>query len=429
MMIDAQTVLDVQRLRIRHQSAHSSATLVTDVTLQLRAGEIFGIVGESGSGKSLTLRAIAGLLRPGLEVDGGSIDLHGHRVGMVFQEPMTALNPTMRVWDLITLAPRKRHGWSKSRARQEAERLLREVGIQDAEAKADSWPHQLSGGLRQRVMIAMALANEPDILLCDEPTTAVDVLVQQQILDLLRSVQRDRSLSIIFVSHDLAVIEHLCDRVAVMRDGVILEQGDIEAVFRHPEDSYSRALIESMPTLESDKSRELPTVASVTEGRGPAELAAPTTSGVGAVVELRGLCVSYERGRRRRTPDVVQDVTLTIEPATTLGLVGASGSGKSTVARGIAGLLRPAAGEIVIDGASMRYPRSPADAQTVQMVFQDPSAALNPMRSVQQTLEELLAVHRLVPAAQRKARVRELLEMVELPDRYASAYAAQLSGG
>jgi ABC-type glutathione transport system ATPase component len=428
-MTDPDIVLEVRDLTIRSRADRGGDPLVQGISFRVHAGETLGIVGESGSGKSLTLRAVAGLLRPGVLLDGGDIDLHGNRVGMVFQEPMTSLNPTMRVWDLITLAPRKRHRWSRARARQEAERLLREVGIPDAEAKAGAWPHQLSGGLRQRVMIAMALANEPEILLCDEPTTAVDVLVQQQILDLLRAVQKNRSLSIVFVSHDLAVIEHLCDRVAVMRDGVLLEQGDVVPMFSDPGHPYSRALIESVPTFDSDKTRELPTVLSVTEGREPSRVPARTGAGVGASVEIRDLCVSYERSRRRRLPHVVQDVTLAIEPGTTLGLVGASGSGKSTVARAVAGLQAPSAGEILVEGRRLESRRSRADARTVQMVFQDPSAALNPMRTVRQTLEELLAVHRLVPAAQRRARARELLDMVELSDRYLDAHAVQLSGG
>jgi oligopeptide/dipeptide ABC transporter ATP-binding protein len=246
--------------------------LVQNVSFSVGRGEALGLVGESGSGKSLSLRGIAGLLPPGVEHAAGSTvlgaDAHGKQgtdsrsargrgLSMVFQEPMTALNPTMRVGDLITASPRIQHRWSRKRARAEAIRLLEEVGMPDPSRQARMWPHELSGGLRQRVMIAMALATDPRVLLCDEPTTALDVVVQEQILRLLRRIIRERDLAVIFVTHDLGVVRRLCDRVAVMYSGSVVEVGTADEMFHGPTHPYTTRLMQASPTIDVDRLQPL----------------------------------------------------------------------------------------------------------------------------------------------------------------------------
>lgn len=257
-------LLDIEDLQIGFQVGERRVTPVDGVSLTLVRGEALGIAGESGSGKSLTLKAIIGLLPPGAEVNGNlrfalgneapiqyaPADVHGHGMSIIFQEPMTALNPTMRVGDLIAEGPRIHHGLRRSAARERAIELMRLVGIPTPERRARMWPHQLSGGLRQRVMIATALSTEPDLLLCDEPTTALDVSIQDQILGLLQELRTRLGMSIIFVSHDLAVLGELCDRLAIMYAGRIVEVGPVDEVFSDPQHPYTEALMTSVPSFQ-----------------------------------------------------------------------------------------------------------------------------------------------------------------------------------
>ena len=253
----ARPVLSVRDLRVGLSS--ETRELVHGVNFDVFAGETVGLVGESGSGKSLTLRSICGLLPDGVIRAGGSAtvdfegsgevrdgaDVRGRGIAMVFQEPMTSLNPTMRIGDLVTIGPRTLHGLSRDDARSRSLELLREVGIPDAERRLRAWPHELSGGLRQRVMIAMALATDPKILLCDEPTTALDVSVQDQILRLLVQLKESRGLSMVLVTHDLGVVSQVCDRVMVMENGCIVESGSTSEILSNPRHDYTQRLIEA----------------------------------------------------------------------------------------------------------------------------------------------------------------------------------------
>jgi oligopeptide/dipeptide ABC transporter ATP-binding protein len=265
-------VLRIANLVVQAGRGQDMTAPVTDVSLDVCRGEAFGIVGESGSGKSLTLRAVIDLLPEGLRRSGGSIavrldegadwvsdvaTLRGRGISMIFQEPMTALNPTMRVGDIVTVGARAHRGLSRTQAHDLAVELLAEVRLPDPEAQVRKWPHQLSGGQRQRVMIAMALATDPKLLLCDEPTTALDVEVQDQILQLLDRIRRDRHLAVIFVTHDLGVIRRLCERIAVMYAGQVVEQGTVRDVFAAPTHPYTAGLLASMPTLDSDPAHPL----------------------------------------------------------------------------------------------------------------------------------------------------------------------------
>ncbi|MCX4816065.1 ABC transporter ATP-binding protein [Streptomyces sp. NBC_01239] len=267
-MTTTEPVIEIGNLSIA--AGHDGATLVDDVSLRVGAGECLGIVGESGSGKSLTLRSVLGLLPTALRQSGGTLrfrradeealrpvdprELRGRGVSMVFQEPMSSLNPTMRIGDLVAAGPRAR-GMSRRAAADRALRLLTEVGVPHPEQRARAWPHQLSGGLRQRVMIAMALSVEPTLLLCDEPTTALDTTVQDQILTLVERLRTERGLALIFVSHDLSVISRIADRTAVMYAGRIIEQGPTHELIDTPRHPYTRALIDSMPQLHGPPAR------------------------------------------------------------------------------------------------------------------------------------------------------------------------------
>lgn len=258
-------LLAISGLRITLDIPGGTITPVDGVNLTLERGEALGIAGESGSGKSLTLRSIIGLLPPGAVVEGErrfalgeaapvpfmSTDVHGHGISIIFQEPMTALNPTMRVGDLIAEGPRIHEGLSKADARVRAVELMRQVGIPAPEKRAKMWPHQLSGGLRQRVMIATALSTKPKLLLCDEPTTALDVSIQDQILGLLQEIRTSLGMSIIFVSHDLAVLGELCDQLAIMYAGQIVETGPTDELFSNPKHPYTEALMTSVPSFDA----------------------------------------------------------------------------------------------------------------------------------------------------------------------------------
>ncbi|HLH64462.1 MAG TPA: ABC transporter ATP-binding protein [Solirubrobacteraceae bacterium] len=279
-------LLQVRDLTISVRGAEGTATAVAGVSFDLEAGEAMGLVGESGSGKSLTLRAILGLLPPGARIVRGNVLLdgvelvgagartlrriRGSRVSMVFQEPMTALNPVVRVGRQIVDGAAARRGWSRREAQEQALRLAREMGIADAEAVLSLYPHELSGGLRQRVMIAAALANQPRLLLCDEPTTALDVTIQDQIVKLLARLRDELSMSLLYVTHDLAVVAQLCGRVQVMYAGSILESGPTQDVFRSPSHPYTLGLIEATPDVEGDaQTRAIP-------GSAPSVFARPT---------------------------------------------------------------------------------------------------------------------------------------------------------
>lgn len=265
----SEVLLDVADLSVTFDVHGGTVTPVDGVSLHLKRGEALGIAGESGSGKSLTLKSIIGLLQPNATAGGdlrfalgqegpvpyAPADVHGHGISIIFQEPQTALNPTMRVGDLVAEGPRLHKGMSKKEAKERAIELMRLVGIPTPERRARMWPHQLSGGLRQRVMIATALSVEPQLLLCDEPTTALDVSIQDQILGLLQELRTRLNMSIIFVSHDLAVLGEICDRLAIMYAGRIVETGPVDEVFANPQHPYTEALMHSVPSFgaTSDK--------------------------------------------------------------------------------------------------------------------------------------------------------------------------------
>jgi len=407
---------------------------VDGVDLEVGRGEILCVVGESGSGKSVTAAAIMGLLpRRQLTLAAGSIRLEGEeltratrarlralrgaRMGMVFQEPMTALNPVMRCGRQIDEVLRAHRGdLGPAERRERVLGVMREVRLPEPERLYDAYPHEVSGGQRQRVMIATALVLEPVLLIADEPTTALDVTTQAQILHLVRELQRKRGTGVLFITHDFGVVAEIADRVAVMRAGRIVETGPRERVLRRPEHPYTRLLIAAVPSL--------------------APRARATRPDRPAVVVLRTerLGKTYRTGgflQRRRTVEAAREVTLEVRRGETLGIVGESGSGKSTVARCVARLLTPTEGEVWIGAdeiGRLGARRLRPFRRRVQLVFQDPYRSLNPRRAVGASIVEGPMNYGL-PAEAAWARARELMALVRLDPEALDRYPHQFSGG
>lgn len=402
----------VRGLRVVPVAHPDAPPLVDGLDLDVAPGEALGIVGESGSGKSLTLRALLGLPPRGVRVTASELRVGGP-VGMVFQDPLTALDPLTRVGSQLRAAvqasapadaPRDRTQ-STARVRE----LLEAVQLLDPARIARAYPHELSGGQRQRVVIALALAGNPAVLLCDEPTTALDVTVQRGVLELLDELRRNRGLTLVFVSHDLAVVAELCERIVVMRGGQVVEAGPTTRIVHTPGTAYTRELLESVPRLPA------------LDTSAPAPVLRPTDRP--ALLDVRDVRVAYGRTL------AVTGATFALPAGTALGIVGESGSGKTTLARAIAGQLRTVGGEIRLDGTALDPRRGINELRDIQLVPQDPTSSLNPRLTVHDTLSELLRVHRVVPRPEVPARVGGLLERVRLDPALAAAYPHELSGG
>lgn len=435
--MNAAPALSYRSFDVTFDAPDGAVHAVKTLDLEVRRGETLALVGESGSGKTLTALAALGLL-PGAARASGSVEVMGedvmsmspHRLrelrgagaAMVFQEPMTALNPLMRVGDQIAEVLLN-HGRTKDVAQRRVVELLTQVGIPDPARRSRSFPHELSGGQRQRVVIAMALACEPAVIIADEPTTALDVTVQAEILGLLRDLQRDSGLSILLVTHNMGVVADLCDRVAVMYRGDLLEVGTSHQVLTEPRHEYTRRLLDAVPSLP-----RLDVVESVhDEPEGPSRTA-PVTGG--AVLAMHDLCVDY--GRRGRAFRAVDGVDLSIGAGEFVGLVGESGSGKSTVGRVALGLLPPSSGRVELFGhdlATLRRRDALRVRRRIGVILQDPAASLDPRMSVGDCVAEPIAVHRALPRSRRRARVAELLDAVQLPKGAADRYPHELSGG
>ena len=462
----ADVLLDVRDLRTWFHTPDGVVTAVDGISFTVRRGETLGIVGESGSGKSATSLSIMRLL-PDTAGTSGSISLSGRdlltvsgremaeirgaRVAMVFQEPMTSLDPVMRVGDQVAEAVVRHRGTSWRDALARATDLFREVGIAEPERRIHAWPHELSGGQKQRVMIAMALACDPELLIADEPTTALDVTIQAQILALLRELRDRRGMSVIFVTHDLGVVAEIADHVAVMHRGRIVEHGPVLSIFEAPRHPYTRGLLACRPRPDSGW-QILPTIddfmaiasdgTTVEPAPDPARLEAlrrPRSRALDddPILEVSDLTVRYPvawgwLGRVTRWLTAVDDVTFTIHRGQTLGLVGESGCGKTTVGRAVVRLIDADAGTVRFAGQDLRQlSRSDLRAvrRRVQIVFQDPYSALNPRMSVGDALAEPLAVHGIGTRASRRGRATQLLEEVGLGASHLERYPHELSGG
>ncbi len=426
-------LLDIANLSVVFRGENEERPLLDGITVGLGRGEILGLVGESGSGKSLLCRAVMGLLPSRrLHVTGGTVRLQGQdilnadmgairgrRIGMIFQNPTSHLDPVMTVGRQICEGLGQHRGLSGPAARAEAVDLLGQVGFPDPAAAFSSHAHRFSGGMRQRAMIAIALACEPEILIADEPTTALDVTIQAQILRLLMELRDRRGLSIILITHDLGVVAQTCDRIAVMRRGQLVEVGEKRALLAAPAHPYTRQLVASHPSLShaGDPPRH--------DGDGAQPL-----------FDVRGLEVAFPLGggflRPKRMLRALKGVSLSVRPGETVGIVGESGSGKSTLARTIMGLTRATGGDVVFAGRSLMSERAAAMKalrSDVAMVFQDPFNSLNPRMTVGQTLAEVLRNQGETPRDGIPARIGELLDMVGLERDLADRRPRSLSGG
>ncbi|GAB77314.1 peptide/nickel transport system ATP-binding protein [Austwickia chelonae] len=446
---DDDALLQVQGLRI----ATFRRELVHDIDLTVRRGERVGLIGESGSGKTLTALAVMGLLDENLHatgrihlagVQGNLLDLgekdlsrlRGSRMGMVFQEPMTALNPTMRIGTQVAETMLLHGRTNRAGAHREVIRLLTDVRLPDPEHAARAYPHQLSGGQRQRVVLAMALANSSDLLICDEPTTALDVTVQANVLDLVvRGVSRPGA-GLLFISHDLGVIATVCDRVVVMYDGRVVETGNVREVLSSPVHDYTRRLVAASELRDLEERRKTgPAAARPTStGRDPDRAEGRTPGKGDSLIQVRSVTREYRRPRisLREPPPVVtalRDVDLTVHKGERLGIVGESGCGKSTLLRLIAGIDHPTQGAVLVNGRQVSgVPERGLGflRASLQMVFQDPMGSLDPrMRVYSSVREPLLATG----CEGHRERIWSLLDSVGIAPESATRYPHQFSGG
>lgn len=427
--MSADAVVEIRDLSVDFEVDKQWVPAVKGVSLAVAKGEVLAIVGESGSGKSTTAMAIPALLPSSARV-GGSVKLNGSEllgatndelravrgkdVAVIFQEPMTALNPVYTVGWQIAEAVRAHKKMTRRQARDRAIELLELVDMPEPQKRVKHYPHQLSGGQRQRAMIAQALALDPGLLIADEPTTALDVTVQAEILDLMRDLRHRIDAGIILITHDMGVVADMADRIMVMKDGEVFEEGDAEGIFHRAQQPYTQQLLASVPhlgaTLNQSDESSIP----------PTNLALSVEH---AVIEYPGKGGSFR---------AIDDVSFSIGRGEVVGLVGESGSGKSTIGRAAVGLLKVTSGTICVAGQdiSAANRKQLRDIRSkVGVVFQDPGSSLNPRWPIGQSIAEPLTLHTEMDRTQRESRVKTLLEQVQLPAAMRNRFPHQLSGG
>jgi len=460
-------ILAVQGLSLSFPTFGGYTPVLHDVSFSVKKGETLAIVGESGSGKTVTMRRVMHLL-PRVRTDAGVItlrrkdgsvrditrlsnsearEIRGVDLSMVFQEPMTSLNPLFTIGNQLEEAILAHQGLPRGEAARKALELLEIARIPDAKTRSSEYPHQMSGGMRQRVMIAMALACRPQVLIADEPTTALDVTIQAQILALIRSLQKQFDMAVVFITHDMGVVAELAERVVVMYQGRIVEANDVYTLFGNPSHPYTRALLKAVPRLGSMRGRKnpatLPVLDMESELRRGAGEAPPLEKEIDTadyrkepVLEVRNLTTRFVSrktffGRPTHLVYAVENVSFRLYPGETLGIVGESGCGKTTAAYSALKLV-PAQGEVFFDGKdvmAVREDEMQKLRQNIQFVFQDPFASLNPRRSIGASIAEPLVIHRLGAKDRLEKKVGDLLERVGIPARHASRYPHEFSGG
>lgn len=458
--MDKKSLLEVKDLKISFGKAKNSVEVIHSVSFSVSENEILGIVGESGSGKSVTSLAIAGLLPKKTSYIEGSIQfqgkelltlkpselqkVRGKEIAMIFQEPMSALNPSLRCGFQVSEILKHHLKYSNSEAKKETLKLFERVKLPRPAELYDRYPHQISGGQMQRVMIAMAIACKPKLLIADEPTTALDVTVQKEIIQLLKDLQQQTGMSLLFISHDLSLVSEIANKVLVMFRGDIVEQGSVYQIFKTPQHSYTRALLSARPVLDK-RLAKLPTIASLENKDFQArEITAQQRAlrhkelyTKAPLLEVRNVKKEfYSSGgwfRPKRVTRAVDDVSFSVFEGETLGLVGESGCGKSTLGRAIMLLDKPTSGTIKYRGKKLNDLSKTEERnlrKEIQLIFQDPFASLNPRLPIGQALVEPMKVHKIGNSKKdREERARELLERVGLDAGYYNRYPHELSGG
>ena len=501
--IDSAALLSITDLKVRFETPGRAVRAVNGISIEVKSGEIFALVGESGSGKSVSMLSVMGLIPVPPAVDTGSIrfggrellglkrsemnKVRGGEIGMVFQDPMSSLNPVHPVGKQIAEALRLHRDVSRKDARAHAIDLLDRVGIPNARGRIKDYPHEFSGGMRQRVMIAIALSCDPKLLIADEPTTSLDVTVQRQIVSLVKELQDELGMAVIWITHDLGIVAEIADRVAVMYGGRIMETGAARDVYRHATHPYTSGLLRSIPRIDTARSEWLPEIPGTPEAivelldycpfhdRCPAQDAEctsilPDLEQVGGenhfsacvhlgqvedaaalwpvehspratqveesadvVVAVDDLKVHFAvhrgtRERRRSHVRAIDGVSLEIHQGRTLGLVGESGCGKSTLGRTLVGLVDPTAGTVTVRGEPLDTSSGP-HRRMIQMIFQDPFSSMNPGMRVQDIVAEPMRIHGIGSGEQRSERVRELLDQVGMTGKVQERYPHEFSGG
>jgi len=431
---DAENVLEVTDLGVDFWVDGEFYPAAKDLNYVVKRGEVLAIVGESGSGKSSSSMALLGLLPPNARVTG-SIKLlgqelqgipedqlrqvRGNQIAVIFQEPMTALNPVYTVGFQITEALRTHFDLPLATARARAVELLKMVDIPNPEASFHKYPHQLSGGQRQRAMIAQSISCDPVLLIADEPTTALDVTVQAEILDLLRDLHRRLDSAIILITHDMGVVADLADHILVMKDGVAVEMGSADQIFNRPQHEYTQSLLASVPHLGTGAANVNETLEAV---KGPVE----------PILKFENVAIEYPKRGRIPAFRAVENIDLEVYPGEIVGLVGESGSGKTTLGRAAVGLLPVAEGKLTVVGSDISN-ASMKDLRPIRrrtgIVFQDPGSSLNPRMPIGQSIGEPLLLAGEAKGEELDRRVETLLDQVELPRAYRNRYPHELSGG
>ncbi len=447
------TLLSVNNLNIEAHTRMGVVQVVKDLSFSIRQGETLGVVGESGCGKTVTALSIMKLLpKETLRISSGNIifnnkainnlsdseleKIRGNEISMIFQEPMTSLNPLFTVGEQVSEVIRRHKNVSKDRAWKRAVELLDLVKIANPDKKALDYPFQLSGGQRQRVMIAVALACEPKILIADEPTTALDVTIQAEILALINRLKDETGTSVMFITHDMAVVAQMADRVIVLYPGEKVEEGTVHEIFNNPKHEYTKSLLAAVPKLGEMASRKYPEPMRLM-GKGDTQIIEPIIGTEEPILSVKKLVTRYsiKGGLFQRTKakvHAVEDISFTIMKGKTLSLVGESGCGKSTVGRSLIRLVEPASGEVYLDGQNILdlSLKDVRDARSkIQMVFQDPFASLNPQRPLFDQVAEPLRNYGIFKLEELQKRIGDLFDRVKLPRSFMKRYPHQLSGG
>ena len=437
---DTGPLLSAKGLKVSFATRDATVQAVKGVDFQVKPGEVLGIVGESGSGKSQAMHAVMGLLAANGRAEGSVLyrgaeilglvprklnRVRGSKLTMIFQDPLTSLTPHMRCGRQITEPLTEHMGLSQREADRRALEMLERMRITEAKRRLRQYPHELSGGMRQRVMIAMAMVSQPDVLIADEPTTALDVTVQAQILELMRELQREFGTALVLITHDMGVVAGMCDRVHVMRHGEFVEDGDAHAIFHAPRHDYTRMLLAAMPRID--------------RAQGPAPPARPDKEP--ALLRVKDLKVHFPMRvgtrlgilPRNKSLRAVDGVTFDLAEGETLGIVGESGCGKSTLARAILQLVPATAGEIVWLGKenlrAARGERLRRLRREFQIVFQDPLASLDPRLTIGESIAEPLRAHRQIRQRELRGEVRSMMERVGLDPAWINRYPHEFSGG